>query len=668
MSIIGFCLVDLLLFAASLHAEDIVAPEGYPEAPGSIAGVVTDIHDAPLADIDVSVYRRQGDGSWYTIRSEKTSLEGAYWVALLGAGVYRVGFRDPQNNLADVYYDGVSRLEDATDLVITGNHLTAVNAAMPVGGRITGIITSTNGSQLYNPSVHLLQKMHPLDTPAGQEEWTTIRIVGVAPGESTYNIDGITGGVYRVCASGYSNSGGDFSECYDNVADVRNGTDVAVTPGVTVTGIDFRLGDRADRGEISGSVVAPSGDPLSAVLVSALMRHPEIGWLTHFITETDTTGFYKIPMLISATYALQFTDPQYVYAAEYYDNALVLEAATLLPVPPKTRLTEINATLEPSGHITGAITVLGEMAAPSASVFTYLQVGDEWRQANGASVDSQTGHYDVPGLAPGVYRICATSNNGESSYFGCYGGTQLDEANDLTINAGDVQRGINFNLAGGSTYSAEIRGRVTVSGTPHAGIRANLYLAHSCCDHILPTVYIVTDADGSYAIPGLAGGSYYVGFIDPDGVYAANFYPDSPSLLSASPILISDMEIISNVNGSLVLGGSISGNIHQQNGDPAANLKVLVYWRSAYGYSSQPLPFGGITDATGAFTVQGLTPGAYRLCFTQRRDAFPEECYGSPSNSIIDASDVTVEAGKVTGGIDHLWGPDFTQYLPFVGK
>jgi len=105
--------------------------------PNTITGLVTDQAGAPLADIEVQLYRGspQGDGTvlYLPEESARTAANGAYRIKGVDQGHYKVGFRSvvtPPAYRQEFYADGRT-LAQATALTLTtGMTMSAINAQL----------------------------------------------------------------------------------------------------------------------------------------------------------------------------------------------------------------------------------------------------------------------------------------------------------------------------------------------------------------------------------------------------------------------------------------------------------------------------------------------------------------------------------------------------------
>ncbi|WP_374456230.1 hypothetical protein [Nocardioides sp.] len=165
-----------------------------------------------------------------------------------------------------------------------------------------------------------------------------------------------------------------------------------------------------------------------------------------------------------------------------------------------------------------------------------------------------------------------------------------------------------------------ISGVVTDAGlTPLAGIEVtvidqNLYTG----DVVVGTD--VTDASGDWQIDGLEADPYYrVGFTDPDGDWATEYYDDSPvpgggggQFADWVPVVAGD--VTENVNAVLEPGSAVSGRVTVGAGGAVNNGAVTVWW--LYAPQAWARVGSWTTDADGRYEVPGLRGASYRLDFS----------------------------------------------------
>jgi protocatechuate 3,4-dioxygenase beta subunit len=162
--------------------------------------------------------------------------------------------------------------------------------------------------------------------------------------------------------------------------------------------------------------------------------------------------------------------------------------------------------------------------------------------------------------------------------------------------------------------------------------------------------------DGSYQYTALSPGYYRIQFMDFTGFlrYLPEFYDDAASLETATDLPLAAGDQMTNIDASLAAPGSISGVVTNEEGAPLVNIWVNLY-QEANGVWA-PGAGGVITDLTGRFMLNGLSPGVYRIGFA---DLFMPPRYQGEffnnASTVEAATDIVVDKGSAITGIDaHL--------------
>ena len=141
--------------------------------------------------------------------------------------------------------------------------------------------------------------------------------------DGNYDSGPLEPGTYRVTFYRYPDLGMRF---YDNAITREAGTDVVVTEGGDLTGIDADLGPAA---HISGRLTSMSGDPLEGIEVYCYTYHPGSAdyVMLRWVEFTGTSGDYDFPCLPEGAYRVRFHDPADVFTDEFYDDVATVEEA-----------------------------------------------------------------------------------------------------------------------------------------------------------------------------------------------------------------------------------------------------------------------------------------------------------------------------------------------------
>ncbi len=122
----------------------------------------------------------------------------------------------------------------------------------------------------------------------------------------------------------------------------------------------------------------------------------------------------------------------------------------------------------------------------------------------------------------------------------------------------------------------------------------------------------VTDATGYWSSIALNPNNYRVQFIDPTNAYAGQWNSGAGAFASAPNVVVTS-GITTTVDASLPVASTIEG-IVTNGGRPVAGALVVVL--DAVGTE---IVTGAVTDATGAYTVPGVSPGPHKVVFVDPR-------------------------------------------------
>ncbi len=667
-----------LLLAAALPAAAQSLPDA-PDAPGSIAGTVTAEGGAPLAGIEVQIYRLFR-GHWLLERTTTTDAQGAYRVGVLGAGTYRTGFRDPGNRYGQSFYAAALTLEGATEITVTGNDVAGIDGVLKLAGAITGSYSTTGRFSNYS---------YPLGIEALVNVGGAWQAAASAPITTTgpFTLAGLQPSVYRVCIGAFiANSLEPVRYCYEDVVTgVDNAQPVTVTAGLTTTGIDLTAGVAGDGATIGGVARAVNGGAVAGITVRLSLSPPADQLGETLETTTDATGYYTISGLTPGTYQVAFIDNDArFYLTQYYSHTVRAVEASPIAVGRNEARLDVDATLVPGAEVNGALRILGEKPQ-----FAGVTVQDADRIESSVTsydaYDPDSGMFRVHPLAPGRYKICVTAFLGGVAFFGCYGGASAADAEVIPVSQGATATGLDINLGEGE-FDGAISGTVTAGGQPLPAIKVTLYSPYTGGfppDSALVDVF--TDAQGRYTIGGLPRGGYLVGFRDPRGTYATQYYFNNNSLDRATVILVDPITQVVGIDAQLIPGGTLSGRVVRENDEPVANRPISI-WR-AIGWNEGWIPdrLDSIneqvtTDADGVYRLAGLAPGVFYVCTGGSYLSLPapdpiysnDGCYGAPlllRNPFLGQPAI-VRAGQETAHVDIYIGRTLPEraYLPAVAR
>jgi hypothetical protein len=207
---------------------------------GKITGNVADLSDNPLDFVQVTALSFDGV-DWVTAETTFADPAGDYTLGDLAPGSYRVEFMGyrivpggPPLMFVE-YYDDEAIVEAGSDIAVAnGAVVSGINAQLgniSPFGEISGKVMDMGGNALGNVKVTVF-----IQEPSGQ--WipfgeVTTDAVGV------FSIDGMADSHYRLC---FTDPAGYFDgECYDNVTNINQASDVVVENGQITADINAWL-------------------------------------------------------------------------------------------------------------------------------------------------------------------------------------------------------------------------------------------------------------------------------------------------------------------------------------------------------------------------------------------------------------------------------------------
>jgi hypothetical protein len=190
-----------------------------------------------------------------------------------------------------------------------------------------------------------------------------------------------------------------------------------------------------------------------------------------------------------------------------------------------------------------------------------------------------------------------------------------------------------------------ISGTVTAAnGTPAVGVLVLACAGTTCTG-------AQAGSDGTYAIAGLAAGSYVVSFTDALGSGVSGYYASSgftSSKSAATPVVVGS-SVVSGISARFpgaagAASGGISGTVSAANGTPAVGVLVLA--------CAGTVCSGAQAGSDGTYTISGLSAGNYIVSFTDALGSGVSGFYAS-SGFVSDKSAATpvVVGSSVVSGI-----------------
>lgn len=511
----------------------LIAPSSpYQQATtGTLKIKVKDSNNAPLSGISIYPLPYPHGGCTTDANGECTSKP-------LNAGLYKVLVFDPNGNYANEWYNNSLTEETATWVSITQGQTTTIEMTMDPAAHLEGQVSS-GGTPLAGIQVWAILRVN--------NEWSSIRNADT-DANGHYNLGGLPAGTYRVEFSDQGN-GNYVTEYYNNQFDQINANTINLTAGQTGTA----NADLTPAGHIQGTVTNAQNVTLPAVNVT-VGRYYSGQWQESWAeTQTDEQGRYHVGGLPAGTYRIGFSDVEWNYIPEYYNNKPDAAGADNIPVAEGQTVT-INVSLALRGKISGVVT--DQQGDPlqenDAGASAYIFENGAWQLVSTSLVE-QGGTYTIDQLLPGTYRVGFFSTNYAPEYYN--NKPDLDSATDVVVTTSQTTSGINASLGPASHISGMVTNE---SNTPLSYI---LVSAYQLKNGSWQPVGSATSSDGAYTIDGLGEGTYRVKFEDNAGIYLAEYYDNKPDLNTANNISVAAAQTVGQINAKLSRGASVDNDL-----------------------------------------------------------------------------------------------------------
>lgn len=367
---------------------------------------------------------------------------------------------------------------------------------------------------------------------------------------------------------------------------------------------------------ISGSVKAADG-------VTAL---PGIGvrlwrltgsWNVFQTTTSFSNGAYAFNLLDAGTYAVEFRDPAYAHVLEFYNGVPAQSSEPTGPPAGATTIvltgfdwaTNVNATLDPAGAISGVVRDSGGAPVAGIRVNAYRRLGDDSYATDVAmKTDSAAdGTYALRGMGTGAYAVQFYSGTYAEHYHhedDTAGVTTKSLASPVQVSTAATTTGIDAVMLmwGG------VDGTVRSASGPLDNVQVDSFRAEGASWAPQPQLQTWSVADGTFASPTRAyPGRYRVRFSAPG--YPAQYHRSSLTTTFGADVIVAesatttvDTLIIASDTTAPVSAvttlpaGWVSGDVTASisaTDDPDGSGVAAMYWR--LGDATPTLTAGPVT-------------------------------------------------------------------------
>lgn len=460
--------------------------------------------------------------------------------------------------------------------------------------------------------------------------------------DGTYSVP-LSAGTYYL----RTRSSGFIDELYDGIACPfyvfcwpNDGTPVTVGPG-GAAGIDFALDPAAS---LSGTITdAATAGPLSGFVY---LYGATGTFLDSYFTGSD--GTYEAVGLPSGKYYLQAD--AWDFRSELYDD-IPCEgfcdptSGTSIIVATGEALGGLDFALDRHPSIAGTLTEEGSGDPIAGQEIDLFGSGGGWVDWDFTSSD---GSYRFDGVAPGSYFVRTSTDDHLDELYDdlpCEPSCSVTSGTVVEAVLGSETTGIDFVLV----PKGKMAGTVTEAGfgSPLSGVAVWVYRASGSFLRSASTL-----SDGTYVVPGLATGTYYVR--TGSGAYENELYdglPCQPScdVTAGTPVATTDGTTTSGIDFALVRRGSIAGRVSRStDGSPVSGADIRAYSLGGSFITS------AWTGSDGTYTLQDMASGSYYLvahAWNHQGEIYDDiPCTGScnPAQGVP----VAVQSDTTTSAID----------------
>jgi formylglycine-generating enzyme required for sulfatase activity/protocatechuate 3,4-dioxygenase beta subunit len=400
-----------------------------------IEGVVrADGNATPLQGISVSVHEyNEEDGWWNWVGGAETDQSGAYTIGGLGAGIYRVEFRDSNGVYAFEAYNDAANVELGDDVeVADSSKVTGINASLAKASSISGKVTGLDGIELSTVELDLERLGDD-----GQWHWHADTETDE---DGDYELSGLKPGVYRI---EFEDESGEYAvEYYNNAVEFDLATNINLGNEQHLT-IDasMLLGSR-----ISGKVTGPDGSPLADVWVEAFRLNSKGKWEWYEDTEANADGTYQIGGLPNGTYRVGFIDDDNFYSVQFNGSTgstMYFESAKQFVINSPQTIFEVNGKFnERAATIAGNVRDANGEPLSGVRIEAYRKDNNDiWRLVLfGDMKAGDNGSFPTYILPAGIYRFKFEKEGYITNYYG--NSPTLNNAKDIVVGDGGYVGGI----------------------------------------------------------------------------------------------------------------------------------------------------------------------------------------------------------------------------------
>jgi hypothetical protein len=562
-------------------------------------------------------------------------------------------------------YNGLTCINNCPALQSTPIHVTVgattanINFALvpttsvgTISGTVRDVTLGAPGTTVNNMQVQLLSL-------------TGVSIAFVATnGSGVYTFSNLPVGSYYVRTSVGNqliNQLHDGVVCVNCNVTTSGGTPVPVTAGATTT-INFNLTAGVQiRGTVTNAV---GGGNISGIAVQVFSA----AGVNLGQTSTNGSGVYTTRGLPDGTYYLR-TSNNLGYVDKLYDNQVcpgpgcaVLNGTPVVAAGAGTIVGGKNFVLAQGGRISGAVTGPAGMNIQfqtNVTIFT-----DTGTSLGNTPLIDAAGNYNSFALPSGRYYLRSTNTIGLLDELfdnlPCPGQCSITSGTPVDVTAGATTSGKNFSLTAGGSIGGTVRDANT--NALLNSIRVQAFLADGTL-----VKGAVTNANGEYAIIGLAPGTYYLktGVVGAAVFYLDELYNEIPcplacTLTDGTPVVVTAGMTEGGKNFTLTAGGGIvSGTVRDTAGNLLGGVSVQIHLADGTLVKQVGTGGNGVFSATlpaGTYYARTMLSGAGAYL-----DELFNELPCTPTCNVAAGAQIIVVNSATQGGVDFTLAPNLVK-------
>ncbi|WP_300457011.1 thrombospondin type 3 repeat-containing protein [Desulfobacula sp.] len=282
--------------------------------------------------------------------------------------------------------------------------------------------------------------------------------------------------------------------------------------------------------------------------------------------------------------------------------------------------------------------------------------------------------YTIEKVPPGTYYV-RTHNKGYVWYIDEYHTTSgntnngisylCESATQVTVSSGMDTQDVDFQLDSGGRISGTVYKSDGTTPVTDAEIFVSAYEGTPC--DAGRSVAGVSTLNGDYILAGIPPGNYYIQARRSDGAnYLSEWYnvpASSNNCTDADAVQVWVGGETKDIDFQLDGGGSITGKIVDESGQPLGNVKIQ--------YNSKEMNSQAMSDQVdGTFTVYGLGPGPGQIRIISDPGRYVvgfRRTYYLENGEKKDIGTLTVQKGAVISGMVTKGGVPLQEYGLYVG-